>query len=333
MSTASFLRVTPDDITRIVTKLFLTDGDRRRNLSAFWVLLGLASLIAAAGVTADSTATVIGAIIVAPLMIPILGLAVALVLTDRRQIVACAGLVVIGAAVVVALGYALGLLVPVDVVAQTSDQVASRVQPRLIDLVAALATGMVGACAIVRNDVSDTLPGVAIAISLVPPLAVVRLTAEAGAWDQSAGALLLFATNVTAIVATGTALLTASGLRTAAGDAGRPVGSFRGRTAVAIAGVLLLVAAPLAYSSQRLAREQLALSAATPVVEEWAQGDGRVLQLDMQQGRLSVVLAGPPPHPDPEELRSALDAADLAEISLLVKLVDGSTRVLDADRG
>jgi len=77
------------------------------------------------------------------------------------------------------------------------------VNPRLIDLIAALATGAVGSVALVRRDISDTLPGIAIAISLVPPLTVVGLTAESRAWDESFGALFLFGTNVASILATG----------------------------------------------------------------------------------------------------------------------------------
>ena len=68
----------------------------------------------------------------------------------------------------VAIGWLFGKLVPVGVVAATNAQVAGRVHPQLIDLIAALATGAVGSFALVRSDVSDTLPGVAIAISLVP---------------------------------------------------------------------------------------------------------------------------------------------------------------------
>ena len=85
--------------------------------------------------------------------------------------------------------------------------------PRLIDLLAALATGVVGAFALIRADVSDTLPGVAIAISLVPPLAVVGLTLRVRGADESLGALLLFGTNVAAIIATGTVLLLIAGLQ------------------------------------------------------------------------------------------------------------------------
>ena len=74
-----------------------------------------------------------------------------------------------------AVGWLLGLLVPYPVVAQTNAQVAARVTLQIADLVAALATGAVGSVALARSDISDTLPGVAIAISLVPPLAVVGL--------------------------------------------------------------------------------------------------------------------------------------------------------------
>ncbi len=80
--------VTVEDVTRMTGKLWILEGeDRRKKSSAFWVLLVLAAVIATAGVIADSTATVIGAMIVAPLMTPILGSALALVLARRRQLV------------------------------------------------------------------------------------------------------------------------------------------------------------------------------------------------------------------------------------------------------
>src|SRR5262245_17414817 len=173
----------------------LFDGEERgRKLSGFWALLVLAAMIATAGIVSDSTATVIGAMIVAPLMTPILGTVLAVVTADGRNLVRCLELVVLGALVVILLAYAIGTVVPVPVDAETNSQVASRVNPTLMDLFAALATGAVGAFALVRSDVSDTLPGVAIAISLVPPLAVVGLTLEAGKPHQSWGAMLLFLT-------------------------------------------------------------------------------------------------------------------------------------------
>src|SRR3954462_14039380 len=194
---------TEADIARMRDQLFFEGQGRARKLSRFWLLLSLAAVIASAGVVSDSVATVIGAMIVAPLMVPILGTLVAVVLADRTNLLRCLGLVVAGAAAVLAISFVVGLLVPNPVVAATNTQVAARVSPRLVDLLAALATGAVGSIALARDDIADPLPGVAIAISLVPPLAVVGLTLESGETDQALGALLLFTTNVSAILAAG----------------------------------------------------------------------------------------------------------------------------------
>ena len=174
--------VLPADVVRM-REVFFDGPDRGRKLSRFWLLLVLAAVIASAGVVGDSTATVIGAMIVAPLMTPIQGTMLAVVTADRPNLARSIGLVLAGAGAAIAVGFAVGLLVVTDVTAQNNSQVASRVAPRLIDLLAALATGAVGSIALARKDISDTLPGVAIAISLVPPLTVVGLTLESGGED------------------------------------------------------------------------------------------------------------------------------------------------------
>ncbi|MGL6278767.1 MAG: DUF389 domain-containing protein, partial [Gaiella sp.] len=161
------------DIGRMRDRLLFDGPERNKKLTAYWTLLLLAAVIASAGVVADSTATVIGAMIVAPLMTPILGIVLAVAIGDGKNLALCVLLTVSGAIAVIAIGWLVGIVAEVPVDAETSSQVAGRVSPRLIDLVAAIATGAVGAFALVRADVSDTLPGVAIAISLVPPLAVV----------------------------------------------------------------------------------------------------------------------------------------------------------------
>ena len=195
--------LTKDDLQRMRDALFIEGPDAGRRLSRYWLLLPLSAVIASAGVVSDSTATVIGAMIVAPLMTPILGVVLSVVLADGSNLRRSLLLVVTGAAAVVAVGFVLGLFVPYPVVAATSSQVASRISPRLVDLVAALATVGGRGCPGARSDISDTLPGVAIAISLVPPLAVVGLTLESGAPRQAIGSLLLFVTNVVAILASG----------------------------------------------------------------------------------------------------------------------------------
>jgi uncharacterized hydrophobic protein (TIGR00271 family) len=324
--------VTPTDIDRITGKLFMTEGDRARNTSAFWVLLVLSAVIATAGIVADSTAAVIGAMIVAPLMTPILGTALAIVLSDRSQMTRSLALVLGGAVTVVAVGFVLGLLVPLDVVATTNGQVAGRVSPRLVDLVAALATGLVGAFALLRSEVSDTLPGVAIAISLVPPLAVVGLTLESGAYDQAAGALLLFGTNVAAIIATGTLLMLVAGTRHTAQEHGQQIGELRGRTLATVGALVVLVAVPLGLGSWNVTQEQLLVSRSQGVAAEWAEAAGwTVTDVSLRQGVLHVVAIGRPPEASEETLRQALDRDGLAEVDVSVTLLYGGSRVLTAD--
>jgi uncharacterized hydrophobic protein (TIGR00271 family) len=325
-------RLTGDDVDRMVDKLLFAGPDRARKRSAFWVLLALAAVIATAGVASDSTATVIGAMIVAPLMTPILGTALSLVLARRRAMTRSLAYVVGGSLLVIAVGFLFGAMDPVGLVSETNSQVNGRVNPRVIDLIAALATGSVGAFALVRSDVSDTLPGVAIAISLVPPLAVVGLLLEAGRYAEASGAFLLFGTNVTAIIATGTVVLLLYGVRDVAQTIGAEVGELRGRTLAIVAGLVLVVAAPLSIGTARVVSDRVAEAQATPIAAEWAAARGwQLASIEVRDGTIRLVALGPPPEVDPETLRDELDAAGV-ELDLVVSLVVGGQREFPAVR-
>ncbi len=296
-----------------------------RRFSRFWILLLLASIIASAGVVADSTATVIGAMIVAPLMTPILGTMLAVVLADRTNLVRSVALVITGAAAAIAIGYLMGVFVVGDVVAATNSQVAGRVSPSVVDLVAALATGVVGAVALARPDISDTLPGVAIAISLVPPLSVVGLTAEAGAWEESLGALLLFATHVAAILATGLIVMAVYRVHTRvpAGDAH----AVNRKSAIAvIAAFFVVVGVPLTASTVQITRGVQRESTVRTVTAAWAEPLGwSVLSVTASGSRTDVVVVGLPPLPDTGVLAAALTEAGIDPTGVVLELLPRAT--------
>ncbi len=323
--------VSPADVQRMVDGQFLFEGNQRAKQSKFWVLLTLSAVIATAGVVADSTATVIGAMIVAPLMTPIFGTAISVVLADERNLLRSLAVVVLGAGLVILIAFAAGLIIRIPVDAETSSQVASRVSPRTIDLVAALATGLVGAFALVRADVSDTLPGVAIAIALVPPLAVVGLTLEAGQMVQALGALVLFATNVAAILATCTLLLLWYGVRSAAVAAGRNVGEISGRTVALVIGFVVILAFPLTTNALNLYRQWHIEQVATPVAQSWASASGwTIISVQLKLGVLEIEALGPPPELSEDDLRQSLDDAGLKDQDAKLTLVLGGTRDLPA---
>ena len=297
-----------DDTRDMRDAVFFEGPDVRQRLSRFWILITLASIIAATGVAADSTATVIGAMIVAPLMTPVLGTTLSVVLANRTNLTRSLLLVAGGAVVAIAIGWLVGLIVVDPVVAETNSQVAQRVHPRLIDLVAALATGAVGSVALVRRDISDTLPGVAIAISLVPPLSVVGLTLEAGKLGQSLGASLLFVTNVAAILGSGTVVMALYGIhRLVAPTADPEQRTINRRNAIiVIAAMIVALSIPLAATSltalrdtSREARTAAARSFGDAV--GWSTGN-----VTTRGGVVLVHMEGPPPLPNTDRLRTEL---------------------------
>ncbi|WP_241847280.1 DUF389 domain-containing protein [Streptomyces sp. CB02009] len=199
-------RVLPDHQRRTLEELEedldLSAGDIRAKQSAFWSMLFLSAVIAAGGELTDSTATVIGAMIVAPLSTPIMGIALGAV--QRRRSTA-ALFVGAGGLLVVALGALFSLVLPSSYDLLSNSQISSRTSPGLMDLVAALATGFAGALALARRDVAAVLPGVAIAISLVPPLVVTGVCLGQAAWWLALGSFVLFVSNLLALVFAGMA--------------------------------------------------------------------------------------------------------------------------------
>lgn len=295
----------------------------RSRYSRFWLLLVLSSIIASAGVVADSTAAVIGAMIVAPLLGPIQGTMLATVLGDRVNLVRSFVMVVAGAAAAIAIGYVIGMLVTGDVMAATNSQVAGRVSPRLIDLLAALGTGVVGSVALVRRDISDTLPGVAIAISLVPPLTVVGLTLESGALGEAAGAMLLFVTNVVAIIATGIVVMSIYGvnkLSTVGVADGTHRASLR-KPAALLAVMLVIIGLPLSLTSFQIGSKAVVEAAVHAEVDEWIVDTGWTLEgIDYTGDELTVTLEGPLPVPDTSALEAGLveRGVDVSLVTLIL---------------
>ncbi|MEV0007640.1 DUF389 domain-containing protein [Streptomyces sp. NPDC047973] len=243
-------------LDELAQDLDLSSGDRGAKRSAFWTMLVLSSVIAAGGVLTDSTATVIGAMIIAPLSTPIMGIALGSVQRRRNGAVL---VVFLACLLVIAVGMVLSLVLPGDYDLLSNSQISGRTSPGLMDLIAALATGFAGAVALARRDVAAVLPGVAIAISLVPPLVVVGVCLGSGAGWLALGALVLFVSNLFALVFGGMVVFAtlAYGTRAEeAGAAGRPT-----RRAYAAMGVLFAVVfVPLAANT-----------AATVLINIWTE--------------------------------------------------------------
>jgi uncharacterized hydrophobic protein (TIGR00271 family) len=286
----------PQDVPRFEGKLFFEGDRRRRQFEQFGVLLVLATIIATAGIIANSTATVIGAMIVAPLMTPIMATTAALTMGQVQRAARALALVGIGVISVIGMSALLGLLYTGVLDFRTNPQVTGRVSPTVVDLIAALASGAAGAFCMSREDISDSLAGVAIAISLVPPLCVVGLSMQAGYTDEALGAMLLFVTNFLSILLAGGAVLAILGLNKAANA--RITGPARRNAYLAIGLATIIVSVPLIATGRQATVNFLGQQQSSVVVDEWLEGSDYLNEGVTYQGdtvRVVITGVGQPP--------------------------------------
>ncbi len=309
-----------EDVPPFEKKLFF-EGDRKRPyLERFFALLILATIIATAGIIADSTATVIGAMIVAPLMTPIMAMAAALIMGDIKRSLNRLSLVVAGVLTVILLSWLMGLFYAPTINFGENAQIIARISPRLIDLIAALASGAAGAFCLSRDDIADSLPGVAISISLVPPLCVVGISLSAGQLDPAAGALLLFVTNFLAILLAGGAVLAILGLNNAAQNEIK--GTARRKAYALIIVAVFLIAVPLFLTGRQIASDTVTELRSQQAAQEWVIGsEYRVRQVRAAGDSVYIAVLGHGEPPQFADLVSAIETSTGRTLDIELELL------------
>ncbi len=176
----------------------------------FYAYIALSAAIAMFGLLLNSAAVIIGAMLVAPLMSPILATAQGIVQGNLRMIQRAGATTFKGTSVAIGVATLITVLFPEQI---PTAQILARTAPNLLDLGVALAAGAVGAWAISRASGAAALPGVAISVALVPPLCVVGFGLGTSRFWISGGAFLLFLTNLAAIVLMGALVFVLFGFR------------------------------------------------------------------------------------------------------------------------
>lgn len=214
------------------------------------VMMILAAAIASLGLLLNSTAVIIGAMLVAPLMSSLLGIGLGIVQGDKPLLGISTRTMVTGAAMVIFVSGLMELIAPAY---NPTGEMLARTSPTLLDLGVALVSGAAAAYASAREDVASALPGVAIAVALAPPLATLGLLLTAGRWSLALGAALLFATNLVGIVAAAALIYLWMGFRPNIAEKAR-ARMFRGGV-LATAVLATIVIAALGVLSVRALRE------------------------------------------------------------------------------
>ncbi|WP_440216409.1 DUF389 domain-containing protein [Chromobacterium piscinae] len=227
--------------------------------------------IAVLGLLLSSPAVVIGAMLISPLMNPILGFGFSLALFDFRELRRSLKALAIGAVAAVAFTALIVLVSPLQ--APTAEIVA-RTRPNLFDLAVALFAALAGTFAIIRGR-GDTIVGVAIATALMPPLAVVGYGIATRNVPVGAGAFALFVTNFITIALSATLMARFYGF-------GHHLSRRQSWTqTLLLILVFVVMAIPLGISLNRIGREAVAVSQARTLLTDKFGEEARVTQLDL----------------------------------------------------
>jgi len=261
-----------------------------------------ATIIACCGLVADSAAVIVGAMVVATLVAPITGTALALVDGDDQLLRRALGTLTVGVALVFATAFVFGSLYPH---LPPGREILARTAPNLLDLLVALVSGAIGAYAMQSSRLNSALVGVAIAVALVPPLSAAGILVSLRNWELAGGALFLATTNVVAIHVGALGGLWLSGFRRVLQDSTR---RRRGllRTSFSVI-VLVALTSVLVVHTVRLTRQAAYEANLRQTLEQAVSRYPGVHVLDIQFVRsvhrlvLEASLIGPKPL-DPTEV-------------------------------
>lgn len=190
---------------RVLHKFEATGGVSQR----YYILTTMAVIIATFGMILDSPSIVIGAMLVAPLMSPILLTSISIITGRVRMLNRSLDASIKGILLSIMIATFISLFVPIY---ELPNEVLLRAHPGILDMFVALAAGAVGMFVMIKKD-TVTLPGVAISVSLMPPLSAIGIGLATRNYAIASGATLLFITNLIAIIASGALVLFLFGFR------------------------------------------------------------------------------------------------------------------------
>ncbi|MFP4155295.1 MAG: TIGR00341 family protein [Halothiobacillaceae bacterium] len=248
--------------------LFLALRDNARTSEAYLTLMVLSTLLAVVGLFANSAPVIIGAMILAPLMAPIISLSMGVLRQHSQLTLDSARALAWGIGLSLLCGTLLTWLTPLQTI---NPQIEARLSPTLLDLGVAIISGVAGAYAHARTEVAKSLAGVAIAVALVPPLAVAGIGIGWMDWSVFWGAWLLFLTNLVGIVLAAAATFMFLGFS--------PFSRARRGLVISLV-VVALISVPLALSFARMVDEHHVMR----TLEGWQTENIRMRDVKVRPG-------------------------------------------------
>ncbi len=275
---ASERQATIDEITPLTVPSF-----------DFYLLVILSCSIATLGLITDSPAVIIGAMLLAPLMSPIIGIGLSSITGDDHMLRSSVLTLLIGAGIAVVLSFFMTLVnrfLPFVALQELPGEVLARMRPTPIDLLIALAGGLAASYALTRPNLSTALPGVAIATALMPPLCTIGIGIAMFRWDVAGGATLLFLTNMVTIAFASAAVFFLRGFSTKKTLSDQKIP----RNLIVSLSLVIILLIPLTYYSVKFFNEATENRKINSVVVEEVNKFNNSELVDLTVGRTNETL-------------------------------------------
>jgi uncharacterized hydrophobic protein (TIGR00271 family) len=304
-----YLPLTNHATTEEFKWLFSILRENSKTTSSFLVLMALSTLIATFGLFGNSSPVIIGAMILAPLMSPIVSLSMGVLRQDEQLI--RDSLKAIGFGMLI--GYVFAVLITwLTPLNSMNSEIVARIRPNLLDLGVAAGSGIAGAYAHAKKEIAKTLAGVAIAVALVPPLAVSGIGLGWGDWQVFWGALLLLGTNLAGMVLAGAVTFLFLGFS--------PFRLARKGLFISLMFVVM-ISAPLAFGFSKMVKENRIIQNLSG--KELAQGvlrDIRIIQLNPLRLSLTLVSEKPLDQDELQKIKKKINDLVGEEVGLEVSV-------------
>jgi len=272
-------RISDEQRQEILNELFFEGEERMPYVKHFYSLLTVSTLIACMGLVRNSPSVVIGAMLLSPLMTPILAFAAGLVMGWPVRSGRLAIRLFLATLFVFGLAYLLPFVfgAPKNVVIPA--ELLSRTNPKMAELLIALSAGIAAALMLLRRETLSILPGVAISVALIPPLCVSGLLSYVEEYALAWEAFVLYATNLVAIILTAGTVLLLTGFKPRVKDLKLDLRIAAGMTMITF--FVALVAVPLTMRTINDIRDLHDRQVAISVIDDWI-GENRVEIVDVE---------------------------------------------------
>ena len=273
----------------ILNELFFEGEERMPYVKHFYSLLTISALIAIIGLYRNSPAVVIGAMLLSPLMTPILAFAAGLVMGWPVRSGRLAIRLLFATLFVFALSYLVPLVLRLPTNIVIPPELLARTNPKMGELLIALSAGIAAALMLLRRETLAILPGVAISVALIPPLCVSGMLSYAQEYALAWEAFVLYATNLVGIILTAGIVLLLTGFKPRVKDLKLNLRVAAGMTMITF--FVVLVAVPLGMRTFCDIRDLRDRQVAISVIDDWiGENSVEIVEVEVEDNLLQVFL-------------------------------------------